>query len=415
MLSRRQFLPSYGALALSATTSVAGSTPSLPDKSNFRVQEFETCLNNARWHPLSNGARAAATAYQEYKQRGMWDRSSIWSPTNPDSHSGSLPETKRLFASLIHASPDDIAFVQSTTAGENLVVQALGLASGKPGNIVTDGLHFEGSLYLYDSLRKQGVDVRVVKPQGWGIDVKDVDKAITGQTKLVAVSLVSYINGFQHDLKSLCDIAHSRGALVYADIIQAVGAMPLDVTASGVDFCATASYKWLMGDFGLGFLYARPSVRKERLTRPVYSYRQLHSFTYHQFPGDPPSEHPWEWEQEDTAAGYFEQGTLASAVSETLRYSLGYIQTIGVEAIHRHSRDLTDRLRKELPARGYPLITSDDSHGPIVAFSIHNPDDVQKRLAKAKVDVTISGRRMRISPSVYNDHRDLDKLMEALG
>ena len=72
------------------------------------------------------------------------------------------------------------------------------------------------------------------------------------RTKLVAVSLVSMINGFQHDLKALCDIAHSRGALVYADIIQGAGAVPIDVHAWGVDFCACATYKWLMGDFGVG-------------------------------------------------------------------------------------------------------------------------------------------------------------------
>jgi hypothetical protein len=55
-------------------------------------------------------------------------------------------------------------------------------------------------------------------------------------------------NGFEHDLKAVCDLAHSRGAKVYADAGQAVGAVPVDVRASGVDFLACSSYKWLMGD-----------------------------------------------------------------------------------------------------------------------------------------------------------------------
>ena len=59
-------------------------------------------------------------------------------------------------------------------------------------------------------------------------------------------------NGFQHDLKAVCELAHAHGAYVYADIVQSAGAMPIDVRASGVDFCACSSFKWLMADFGLG-------------------------------------------------------------------------------------------------------------------------------------------------------------------
>jgi selenocysteine lyase/cysteine desulfurase len=389
------------------------ANPSLPDKTNFRVQEFETCLNAGRWHPLSNGARAAAERYQEYKQRGIWDRSGLWSPSNPDSHGGSQDKTKQLFAKLINASPDEIAFVQSTTAGENLVVQALGLpASGV--NIVTDGLHFEGSLYLYDALRKKGMDVRIVRPRNWRVEIDDLERAIDKNTRLVAVSLISFINGFEHDLQKICDIAHSHGAMVYADIVQAAGAMPVDVKASGVDFCASASYKWLMGDFGLGFLYAKKSVLGAGIVRPVHSYRQLRGYSNHMFPYDAPSPSVVEWEQQETAAGYFEQGTLANGVSEILAYSLQYIQTLGVESIQKHSQSLIARLRLEVPRLGHELITPENAMGPLVAFQLKDPALVEARLNKAKVDVTISDHRMRVSPSVYNDQHDIDRLLEAL-
>jgi selenocysteine lyase/cysteine desulfurase len=169
---------------------------------------------------------------------------------------------KEDFAALINARPAEIGYVTSTMAGENLVVAGLGLGRGR-GNVVTDALHFEGSLYLYGSLRARGVDVRVVRPREWRIDPRDLDRAIDHDTKLVAVSLVSFLNGFQHDLKAVSDLAHAKGAFVYADIIQAAGAIPIDVAAAGVDFAACASYKWLMGDFGLGFFY----VREDRLDR----------------------------------------------------------------------------------------------------------------------------------------------------
>ena len=69
--------------------------------------------------------------------------------------------------------------------------------------------------------------------------------------------VVASYNGFQHDLKAVCDLAHANGAYVYADIVQSVGAVPLDVRAIGLDFAACSGFKWLMADFGLGFLYAR--------------------------------------------------------------------------------------------------------------------------------------------------------------
>jgi selenocysteine lyase/cysteine desulfurase len=420
MVTRRTFLgrtflegsatAAAGAEVRDGTATI--SKPALPDRTNFRVQEFETCLNAGRWHPLSNGARLAAERYQEYKQRGIWDRSGLWDASNPNLHGGSQNETKRLFAKLINASPDEIAFVQSTTAGENLIVRALGLPADG-ANIVTDGLHFEGSLYLYDALRRNGMDVRMVRPRRWRIEMADLESAIDGKTRLVAVSLISYINGFQHDLKRICDVAHSRGALVYADIVQAAGAMPVDVKASGVDFCATASYKWLMGDFGLGFLYVKQSVL-EKLIRPAYSYRQLRRFTNHMFPYDEPSASPVEWEQYKTAAGYFEQGTLANAVSETLAYSLDYIQTLGVDNIQEHSQSLIARLRQEIPKLGHRLITPAEARSPLIAFQLDDPAAVQAKLKKANIDVTIADHRMRVSPSIYNDQKDIDRLLQAL-
>jgi selenocysteine lyase/cysteine desulfurase len=419
MLTRRNLLKTSGLLTLgtaapySAYANLASARPTLPDRANFRVQEFETCLNSGRWHPLSNGARAAVDRYHKYKQRGIWARKGLEGPADPAMHGGSQPEAKALFAQLINATPDEIAFVQSTTAGENLVVRSLGLPADN-ANIVTDGLHFEGSLYLYDSLRRGGMDVRIVRPRDWKIQMDDLKRAIDKNTRLVAISLISFVNGFEHDLKAVCELAHQNGALVYTDMVQAAGAMPIDVRASGVDFCATASYKWLMGDFGLGFLYVNQALLGSRILRPVHSYNQVTQYATHMFPYDSPGKGEISYEQLSTAAGYYQQGTLASAVTETLAYSLQYIQTLGVNNIQRHSQELIGRLRTEVPRLGHELITPANARGPLVAFSLKDPLGVAAKLSAAKVDVTITDHRMRISPAVFNDHNDIDRLLQAL-
>ena len=178
------------------------------------------------------------------------------------------------FADLIGAKPNEIAYVSSTSEGENLVVRALGLDHRFEGNVVTDGLHFEGAIMHLLELRSRGLDVRVVEPtKDFRVSLADLAGAMDRNTKLVEVSSAAMYNGFQHDLKAVCDLAHDRGALVYADIVHTAGAEPFDVKASGVDFAACSSFKWLMGDFGLGFLYVKESVLP-RLTRPVVGYYQ---------------------------------------------------------------------------------------------------------------------------------------------
>ncbi len=132
---------------------------------------------------------------------------------------------------------------------------------GSGSNVVTDALHFEGAIINLQALeRERGLDLRIAMPRDGRIELRDLERLMDKKTKLIEVSLVAMYNGFQHDLKAVCGLAHAHGAYVYADIVQAAGATPIDVRASGVDFCACSSFKWLMGDFGAGFLYAREDL-----------------------------------------------------------------------------------------------------------------------------------------------------------
>jgi selenocysteine lyase/cysteine desulfurase len=377
----------------------------LPVKDEFVVRDYEVCLNNARWHPMSRGARQAVVDYLDYKSHGVVTQQGLTSPASM--------AVRKSFAELIGAKPSEIAFVNSTTAAENLIVAGLGLHQPGKGNIVTDALHFEGSLYLYQELMKRGVDVRIVKPRGWQIDPKDLERAIDRQTKLVAISKISFINGFEHNVKAVCDVAHAHGALVYVDAVQAVGCTPVDVHESGVDFLGSASYKWLQGDFGLGFLYAREDVLP-KIERAQWSFRQTASYDYHAFLGDPAGPFPASYEQLHTAAGYFELGTYANSVLAALSYSLPWILQIGPAKIQDHALELNAKLRKEMPRLGYECITPEGAKGTIIAFAVKDNAATAAKLKAKKVDVGLNPGRMRVSPSIYNTAVDVDSLLDAL-
>jgi selenocysteine lyase/cysteine desulfurase len=282
------------------------------------------------------------------------------------------------------------------------------------GNVVTDALHFDGSMYLYGSLKARGLDVRTVKPRDWRIDLADMEKLIDKKTKLVALSLVSYYNGFQHDLKAVCDLAHARGAHVYADIIQAAGAVPIDVRASGVDFAACSSFKWLMGDFGLGFLYVREGLLDRVITRTQYGYEQTDNVVAHLLPADAPSSEPYTWTVMNDTGAHFQVGTMSYAALAALRQSLQHIQEVGVANIQAQRQPLINALQREMPRLGFEPLTPAGTTGPIVSFAMKDAARTAARLARAKITVGDSMNRLRVSPSVFNDQADVDRLLEAL-
>src|SRR5580658_6581956 len=114
-LTRRRWM-SASALAVGATNH-GPANAALPAKEQFPVVHAETCLNNARWHPLSLGAKKAILDYLEYKSSG--------GSRNPQYSTEQQDDVKQLFAKLIGARSSEISFVPSTLAGENLIVTAL--------------------------------------------------------------------------------------------------------------------------------------------------------------------------------------------------------------------------------------------------------------------------------------------------
>ena len=403
-ITRRGLLAAASAAPIAAPTATraASAAPSLPDRGAFAPMTG-AYLDSGTMHPIPLGARAAVQRYLDQR-------------TSMTGHYPTSEVEKRVkdnFAKLINAAPEELAFVQSTTAGEQLVIEALDFPRGG-GRIVTDTLHFFGSFYLYEELAKQGVDVGWVRHEGGRVAVDAYERAITPGTRLVSLSLIATYNGFEHDLKRICEIAHAHGALVYADIIHAAGTTPVDVRASGVDFAASASYKWLMGDFGLGFLYARKDLH-ERLRRTHFGYYQLAEFASHVYPFDAPGKTIADATPRADAEGLFAGGTRSHAVLAQLDWSLDYILDLGVERIMAHRRPLLARLRQGLAAKGYTVVTPDGARGPLLTCTLEGAyEKLSKTLEAANVRITVSRTRFRVSPSVFNGVDDIDRLLAAL-
>ncbi|MBM3737926.1 MAG: aminotransferase class V-fold PLP-dependent enzyme [Acidobacteria bacterium] len=400
---RRTFLAAASAASMAAAAAE-------PDWSAVRAEfpwaERQLFLNPAGWHPMRRKAIEAMQRYLDFKLNGPMDGRGRFA-------TGQQDEAKQLFAQLINASPGEISFTQSTLMGENQVAAGLGIPGGK-WNVVTDELHYEGSLYLYQSLAKQGLDLRIVKMKDGRIDIRDVEKAVNRKTRLIACSLVSYLNGYRADVKALSDLAHAHGGYVYADVIQSAGAVPIDVKALGLDFCACSGYKWLMGDRGLGFLYVREALHGSVMRRLQYGDRQFSNFQYHMYPHDPPGPRPASWKARAGAGSFYEVGNVANVVCAGHADNLKFVLGLGVPRIQAHAKPLVDKLRRELPRLGYPCLTPDGTPSPISSFIVERPDALRARLQKANIDLKVEWNQMRVSCSVYHNDADIDRLLNAL-
>lgn len=406
-LTRRNLLLATGCLPLArfAPAETAASVPgdTLPFRQGFHTGDV-TYLDSGSQHPLSLGAQAEA---QRYLAHRALDPAAAEYERNDQA-------VMDKYAQLVNADSDELAFVQSTTAAEQMVLRALGMPE-TGGHIVSDTLHFFGSLPLYEEMARQGMKVSWVRERDGRIPLEDMEKAITPGTRLVSLSLVSTINGFQHDLKAVCDLAHEAGALVYADIIHAVGCVPVDLHASGVDFAAGASYKWLMGEFGLGFLYVRKEVQ-QKLQRRNYGYYGISAFQSHVYPYDSPGDTVVDYAFQDNATGHFALGTHAHTPLAILNHSLAYLLRTGVERIQAHSQTMIARLKQELPERGFTLMTPIECTTPMVACALEDAHGrIGQKLLDANLHITVSRNRFRVSTSVFNDMDDIDRLLAVLG
>lgn len=391
-----------------------GASSQVPDfaavRADFPMMKDHVWLAAAETHPFNVNTLKAVDSYCRFRALGPGEGREYFTREKQ-------VDLKRLYAGLIGVTPEEVAFTMSTTDGENIVVNGLDLAR-KGGNVVIDDLHFIASKWMYGEMARKGeIELRVVRHKDWAIRLEDMDRAIDRNTRLVSMALVSNVNGYIHDARAICDLAHERGALVYGDIIQGAGNTPLDVRALDLDCCANSTYKWMMGDFGLGFLYVKKELQDDVIKPTRYGLRQIGGRRDGRYIGYP------------TAARY-EGTTSMPYLSAVCAYEgLKYITKLGLENIRAHAKPLTDRLQKEMPALGFTPITPLDAPTPIVSFIAPDIEAVQAKLDKEFGEHVVSISRwektnekgevemvngIRIAVSVYNNDEDIDRLLHAL-
>jgi cysteine desulfurase/selenocysteine lyase len=316
-----------------------------------------------------------------------------------------LERFRERVGAFIGASGDEISFLRNTGDGANVLARGL---DWRPGDeIVLCANEFGANAMPWLALRELGVVVRFIDAPARRMTPELLEATMSERTRLVAVSWVSFVDGYRHDLAALSATAHARGALFCVDAIQALGAFPLDVKREGIDALYAGGAKWLLAVAGVSFLYVSPELR-ERLHVRWRGWRDVADI--------------WnflDYDQPLAANGArFEGGTLNYLGIAALEASIGLIAEAGTEAIAAHVLGLTDRLVAGLQSLGAAILgdRSDGHASGIVTFTLEGSDPVAlgRALGRAGIVTTFRTTGIRVSPHGHNTAAHIDALLSGV-
>ena len=364
-------------------------------REQFPVTKNKVFMNHAAQSPLP---KPVADAVRKYV-----NDSSNFGTTSIEWNDDGKP----FFAKLIGANPKQIAFIENTSVGLNIVANVLSYPHGS--KIVTTDLEYPSVVYPW--LRKSlGVKVRYVRNVNGKISLEDVEKAVDDKTVAIAISHVEYVNGFRHDLGALGEIAHEHGAYLIVDAIQSAGAMQIDVKRHDVDFLMSACYKWLLSPPGAGYLYVKEELI-EKFEPPFVGWASVKPEVFETIDFFD----IWSMRLSETASR-FEVGSPSFISLIGATEALKMLLDIGVEKIEKRILKLTDHLIEAVKDLGYELQTPEESQcrSGIVNFKIDKPKEVAEKLNKKGIVVSARSHGIRVSPHFYNTEEEIDKLIREI-
>lgn len=418
-LDRRTFLSGLGASAIGALASgnpVSGAVSpkvELPDftatgaeaywrtvRALYPLRDDPLYLNTGGLGPASQPVLDAVST----TMRGLQEHSET-------GHALFEPARKAL-AGFVGAQPAEICFVRNATEGNSVIAAGLTLTAGDEVIFETHA-HPGGSFPWFNQAKLRGVVVRLFEPDPASPDANlaRIRALVTPRTKVIQVSHITCTTGLVFPVTAIAAFARSRGIWFHVDGAQAVGMIPVNLTALGCDSYAFSGHKWLGGPHETGGLY----LRSDRLEAVAPTGIGAYSGELPLLPGAL---------KYFGAASRHEYGTRNAGLIAGLAVAVRLQEQIGTERIAAHGRGLANRLGTELALiKDITVLTprSDELRAALTTIS-HARADAPKffgyLLEKHRLrcrPVTEQGlNAVRISTHVFTSPADCERVIAAV-
>ena len=321
---------------------------------------------------------------------------------------GRAEELRSAVAELMDADADGIALVHAASYGIAVAAANTPLAAGQ--NVVVLEHQFPSNVYAWRALADaRGAELRTARKDAADSWTGAVLDAIDDDTAIVAVPNCHWTDGALVDLVRVGERARAVGAALIVDASQSLGAYPISVREVQPDFLVSVGYKWQLGPYGLAYLYVAPKWRERSrpleaswLTRAgAEDFSSLVDYVDEYQPG-----------ARRFDMGEYPQFILLPMALAAIRQLLEWEP----KKIQATLAGLTSLIAHEAAELGCSVLADDRRVGHMLGVRFRGglPAELPKRLAGARVYVSVRGDAIRVSPNVYNSEEDAARLIELL-
>ncbi len=317
-------------------------------------------------------------------------------------------ELRALAARVMNTSAESVALVPAASYGIAIAAANVSVKSGQ--SIVLLDQQFPSNVYAWRALAKRsGAQIRTVKRGPDGAWTDAVLAAVDRDTAVVALPNCHWTDGSLVDLRRVAERARSVGAAFVIDASQSLGVYPLSLEELQPDFLVSVGYKWLLGPYGLGYLYAAPRWQAEGVpleqswvTRAgSENFAKLVDYTDDYQPG-----------ARRFDMGEHSQFNLVPMAAAGLEQILAW----GIERIQRSIAPLTRMIQERAKELGGTVLPESHRVGHLIGIRLPPgvAGSVGQKLAAAGIYVSVRGDAIRVAPHLYNDESDIETLLSAL-
>ncbi len=366
----------------------------------FDIPDDVAFLNCAYISPLPKASMAAG-------EQGVRRKGRPWTIAPADFFTAS-ETVRQLFAGLINANTDDIAFAPAVSYG--MAQAAHNIRLSRSQTVITLAEQFPSNVYPWmDLAERTGAKfISVARPadDDWTAALLSRIDASTG---LVAVPNCHWTDGGLVDLVAVGEACRRVGAALCVDATQSVGAMPLDVKRIDPDFVAVASYKWLLGPYSLGFLYVAP---RRQGGRPI-EHNWIARRDSENFAGLVNYVTEFQHGARRFDVGERSNFALMPAAEASLRLIAEWTVPRIFETLRLRTQAIAERARAEF---GIESVPADRRAGHYLGLRFRGgvSADLPARLAASNVFVSVRGQAMRVTPHLWTTDADVEKLFGVL-